>query len=119
MTKSSQHKSTRYSQAQATQWLSWMAKNMQRHDKTIFLIEGLQGSWLHNKLESLKGQFSRLISHLESVDPKNILKKGYCIPFSENLGSVIISSQSLSNNEKIKLLFHDGKVKATVDSIDG
>ena len=35
-----------YSEAQATAWLAWLARGMQAHDQTIFLIEQLQPSWL-------------------------------------------------------------------------
>jgi hypothetical protein len=35
-----------YSDEQTTQWLSWLAWNMQKHNQDVFLIEGLQPSWL-------------------------------------------------------------------------
>jgi DNA polymerase III delta prime subunit len=35
-----------YDDEQTKQWLSWLARNMQRHNQEIFLIEGLQPSWL-------------------------------------------------------------------------
>jgi predicted lipid-binding transport protein (Tim44 family) len=40
-----------YSEKQTKKWLYWTAKNMQKHDQTIFLIENLQPSWLNNNLE--------------------------------------------------------------------
>ena len=49
MNRAKKHKAPLYSEAQATKWLSWLAKNMQRHDQTVFLIEGLQPSWLARK----------------------------------------------------------------------
>lgn len=65
-----------------------------------------------------KERFIRLISHLQSIDPKNLLKKGYCIPFAEKSNSVIISSSQLEIGQKISVLFHDGKALTTVDSIE-
>jgi hypothetical protein len=35
-----------YSEAQATAWLAWLARGMQQHSQTLFLIEQLQPSWL-------------------------------------------------------------------------
>jgi hypothetical protein len=35
-----------YGEAQATAWLAWLARGMQAHGQTIFLIEQLQPSWL-------------------------------------------------------------------------
>jgi len=51
MKKSTKQKASRYSEAQTTRWLSWMAKNMQRHKQTVFLIEDLQVSWLNHNWE--------------------------------------------------------------------
>ncbi len=54
---------------------------------------------------------------MTSLNPKGILKKGYCIPFKENKGSVIISSKDLAPQDKILLLFHDGEVFAKIEGI--
>ena len=35
-----------YTEAQATKWLAWLARGMQQHGQTVFLIEQLQPSWL-------------------------------------------------------------------------
>ncbi len=64
-----------------------------------------------------KERFIRLISHLQSIDPKNLLQKGYCIPFAEKSNSVIISSSQIEINQKILILFHDGKALTTINSI--
>lgn len=64
-----------------------------------------------------KESLNRLQSHLLSIDPKNLLKKGYCIPFSEKQDLVMMESSSLDKGERLSLLFHDGKVKATVDEV--
>ena len=39
-----------YSKAQTIHWLSWLAREMIRHGHLIFLIEGLQPSWLPGRL---------------------------------------------------------------------
>ena len=68
---------------------------------------------LRNKEERLK----RLIDHLRSINPQNLLKNGYSILFAEN-DSVILSAQQLKPNQTIKALLHDGKITATVEIID-
>lgn len=52
----------RYSFADLQTQLSWLAKQMQRHNQTIFLIEQLQPSWLIK--EGHRGQNGRLSTHL-------------------------------------------------------
>jgi hypothetical protein len=39
----------RYSERQATAWLAWLARGMQQHGQTVFLIEQLQPSWLSGR----------------------------------------------------------------------
>ncbi|MDW3650702.1 MAG: hypothetical protein R8P61_26740 [Bacteroidia bacterium] len=38
-----------YPQKKTDKWLSWLAKNMQQQQQTIFMIEQLQSSWLTRK----------------------------------------------------------------------
>jgi exodeoxyribonuclease VII large subunit len=65
----------------------------------------------------LKTKLNQLTAHLQSIDPKNLLKKGYCIPFAENTNSVILSTKELLQGQKIHLLMCDGTLKTTVDEI--
>ncbi len=51
MNESVKNKKPEYSQERSTRWLSWIAKNMQQHDQTVFLIEDLQTTWLSGKYE--------------------------------------------------------------------
>lgn len=46
-------KPKKYLKDQTTKWLSWVAQNMQKHNKTIFLMEELQISWLPRKMERI------------------------------------------------------------------
>lgn len=72
---------------------------------------------IQQRITQQKNRLRRLISHLRGIDPKNLLAKGYCIPFAENSGSVIIGSQDLVEGERIQIVFHDGKVLSTIDEI--
>jgi len=68
---------------------------------------------LKRKKEALK----RIEEHLKSLNPKSILKKGYCIPFHENKNLVILSTNELTSSQKFTLLFHDGKVDSVVEKV--
>jgi len=65
---------------------------------------------LKPKIERLE----RLKSHLRSINPQNLLKKGYSILFSEKESSVILSAKELLPNQTFTALLHDGKVAAKV-----
>lgn len=43
----------KYSKAQTTNWLSWIARNMQAHNETVFLIEGMQISWIKSRFDKI------------------------------------------------------------------
>lgn len=68
-------------------------------------------------LEEKKEKFQRLVAHLLAIDPKNLLKKGYCIPFDEINQSVIMSAKDLATGQNLNLLFADGKAKVNVNEI--
>ncbi len=69
---------------------------------------------IHTKRQKL----TQLVSHLQGIDPKNLLTKGYCILFQEKKDSVILSSRELKEQEKVRLQFHDGKLHLTVNRIE-
>lgn len=58
-----------------------------------------------------KNKFNYLKNLLSSIDPKNVLKKGYCIPFNENKSSVILSSKDVKEEDILRLMFFDGQIK--------
>ena len=66
------------------------------------------------RIKSLEG----IKEHLGSLNPKNVLKKGYCIPFREKERSVIMSASSIDVGEKLSLLFSDGEVEAVANQIE-
>ncbi|CAM0117240.1 exodeoxyribonuclease VII large subunit [Rhabdochlamydiaceae symbiont of Dictyostelium giganteum] len=69
------------------------------------------------RITYLKEKLSQISSHLKSIDPKNLLKKGYSMLFRENSPSVIVSSTELHPNDSIRIVLHDGQVKAKVYEI--
>ena len=68
-------------------------------------------------LKSQRENVENIKDQLQSVNPKTILKRGYCIPFAENGTSIIVESQNLSPFDKLQLLFHDGIVEANITQI--
>lgn len=68
---------------------------------------------IHKKRENLL----KISSHLQSINPKNLLTKGYCILFSENQNSVILSAKELTVSERLKLLLKDGQITINVEDI--
>ncbi len=58
-----------------------------------------------------KERLKRLWEHLKSLDPQNLLKKGYSILFSDT--TVIHSAKNLQPGQSFTALLHDGKIRAT------
>ena len=71
------------------------------------------GQIVHAKRDRLK----RLADHLQSINPKQLLKKGYSILFAENENSIILSKSDLAPGQQVRALLHDGELIATVDKI--
>ncbi len=65
-------------------------------------------------LDRYKERLPQTVRHLQSIDPKNLLKKGYAIPFREKESSVILSAASVEPGERFELMLHDGTIKSEV-----
>lgn len=72
---------------------------------------------LLQKTTQMRGQLDQLMAHLKGINPKNLLKQGYCILFHENSSSVILSVQDLKKEDKIRLQLDDGQALVTVNEI--
>lgn len=57
----------------------------------------------------------RLKEHLEAIDPRNLLKKGYSIVFSEKTDSVILKTHDISPGERLRIQVSDGNLHVTLD----
>jgi exodeoxyribonuclease VII large subunit len=69
------------------------------------------------QLRQKRERLARIEQHLRSIHPKNLMKKGYSILFSEKDGSLILSAENLAPKQTIQALLHDGKVSATIDTV--
>jgi hypothetical protein len=78
--------SSEYDDEQTKAYLSWLARNMQRHNQEVFLIEGLQPSWLTGRFWKWVHIFvSRLIGGLILGSIYYGLVGGLCISFIDAL----------------------------------
>jgi len=66
------------------------------------------------RVEIFRHRLRQLSAHLQAVDPKNVLRKGYSILFHEKDRSVIFSAKDLKSGDGIEVLMHDGAVKGRV-----
>ena len=74
---------------------------------------------IKNIFQRKKEHLKALAEHIESVNPENILKKGYCIPFAEKDNSIMMNSQQAAVGERIQLRFHDGTIRVRIEKANG
>lgn len=87
-----------------------MLQTISSHKKQLDYFETSITSKFLEIFKERKKHLLYLKNLFTSIDPKNLLKKGYCIPFAENKNSVIISSKQVCEGDLIRLQFADGKV---------
>lgn len=93
-----------------------LAQTVQRLDDYSRQLELLNPK---TKIGQYKERLSRLQEHLRSLNPQNLLKKGYAILFSEKGNSIILSAKDLQPEQKFTALLCDGKLAATVNEVIG
>lgn len=71
-----------------------------------------------NKLERFKERFQSLVNALHAVDPKQVLRKGYAIPFSKKDGSVITSVRQVQRDQEIRMVLADGELTSIITEIN-
>lgn len=64
-----------------------------------------------------KERLENLIANLNSIDPKNLLQKGYAILFDKKSNSVITSISTVQKEQEIKMLLGDGEILSKVKEI--
>lgn len=79
-------------------------------DKSVKTAFSMQLKRRRERLESL-------VQALMSVDPKNLLTKGYCILFSEKDHSAITSVHNVKKHQELRVLLSDGEILSTVKEI--
>jgi exodeoxyribonuclease VII large subunit len=74
-------------------------------------------SLLSSQFMRKRERLNQLISHLRAIDPRTLLTQGYCILFPENKDSVILSAKGVAPQQPLRILMHDGNLKATVTEV--
>lgn len=69
------------------------------------------------QMQTWRTALKYLKDSLDTVNPKNLLTKGYCILFSEKDHSAITSVHSLKKQEKVQIVLSDGDLRATIGEI--
>lgn len=96
----------------------WHTK--QNHRRIIFQetqkYKQLDAIW-QRILTQKKERFTNLKIALDTVNPKNILTKGYCILFSEKDDSAITSVREAQKEQEIRVMLSDGQLFATINDI--
>lgn len=69
---------------------------------------------LQNKTERLKSLFQ----HLQSLNPKNVLRKGYSLIFAGDGKTLLHSARGFAPNQPFTALLHDGRVAATATQVE-
>lgn len=67
-----------------------------------------------SRISSLESALEVLASRIRNADPRNVLSRGYTLA-TDSRGLVLKSAGNLRSGDKIRLMFEDGTVNATVD----
>lgn len=90
-----------------------LTKIAQTRERTAIWQERL----ITQLIQVLKGKKERLqhmTTYLQAIDPRNLLKKGYAILFSEKNRSLVLSSTTVEIEEQVRIQLSDGQLLATV-----
>jgi exodeoxyribonuclease VII large subunit len=107
------HLAKNYAKLQAIKPQNECAKIRQRLQ---FIDRNINTSFSHY----LKLRTQKIVSikeKLTALDPKNLLKKGYTILFSENSSSLIISTSDVKKDDRITAKLFDGELSLIVNTI--
>lgn len=92
------------------------ARIMQFREHLASLQKRLDRQWLHI-FTLLRERLFNVVANLRSIDPKNLLDRGYAILFNEKSHSVIVSTKSVEAEQEVRILLSDGHLISTVKEI--
>ncbi len=69
---------------------------------------------LSHQIKGGKERLSYLVRHLQAVDPKNLLSKGYSILFAQKGEAVVTSTAQVGPGDRIRALVADGELAMQV-----
>ena len=103
-----------------TKRLDTAQTNIMEKKKTLFFNKDQRETLKQTTFkyqERKKEALRHLTEHLKAMNPDNILKKGYCIPFAEKDHSVMLSTRTLNKGMRLSLRFHDGSAQTLVEEV--
>lgn len=68
-------------------------------------------------MQAFKNKLFHLQAVISSLNPRNVMNRGYAMIFNFNKTSVILSAKELKPKEQIKIALKDGEVIVSVDDI--
>lgn len=80
---------------------------LQQADERITLNRSLMKTSLMSKIDRYEASLSRFSDNLESLNPRNVLKRGYAIVYDENSNVVTLKANAAADME---IEFADGRV---------
>ena len=64
-----------------------------------------------------RDRLTAIARHLTSINPTQLLSKGYAILFSQKDGAAIVSSQSVRQDDRLRAKLQDGEVDLVVEGV--
>ncbi len=86
-----------YSIEQTIDWLKWVARNMWRHNHTLFLLEQLQPSWLSDSTQRFVYLLSSRVIAMTSFLGISLLVKSEAIDLLHAIGIALIGGTIVSS----------------------
>jgi len=71
-----------------------------------------------HKFETIKNKLSFLELQLNSLNPDNVLERGYSISLKLPEKKVIKDSKQLKVSDKIEIKFYKGKAEGKIEKVD-
>lgn len=96
----------------------WMSRQEQRRRLFAASIKQKQLDVISRRLLiQRKERLEKVSAALHSINPKNLLTKGYCILFAENDRSVITSVGAVAKEQEIRVVLSDGAIISTIKEV--
>lgn len=89
------------------------ASLLEERKKKLFSLEDALMNAFSQNMARQKERLAALKAHLMAIDPKQLVANGYAIAFNEN-GEAITRAKDLHIDQRLSLLFGDGKVRIQV-----
>lgn len=96
----------------------WLIRESNRRRHLNAEAKKRQLDMLWHRMSTLRRErLNKMAASLHSIDPKNLLTKGYAILFAEKDRSVITSIRAVAKEDSVRALLADGEIHATIKQI--